>query len=588
MRTGVAIAAALFLAACGPQGAGGDAGPEADGGDAMDAADTGPEPCAAEGALECTADGYAIRSCAGGVWTISSDCMREAGRLCEDAACVEPWLYGTPEWDTCADEPRATAESLAEKAARYDALATRLHIHPLLRGLAPVHLPSGVTEATATFADVDGWRSGENDGLWSALYLAAQAYRYAVTRDAESLATIRELMDGEAARMRITGVSGVFTRQMIPPGVAGLSCPSDPSSYVPDVEKDDNKWVQIRGDGCVWVVDGTTMAWAATTHCGLDEFSGWCFLDNVSKDEYAGHLFALGSVWRLVEDEAVRALAAELLGEIADHLLANEMALVDWDGRVTEHGRFYAWALDDFPGFNAALALSLFAAAAAATGRDDLRTFYEECLLQEAGRHACIDRPLELPRSYLEHLPAAGLYGEDGCRANFNNISMHFLSLYGLLAFEREPSRREAIQASLAVHVWSPPEISRAARVQHNAWFDFLWAAGKRVGPGSDGPALGAVRDGACMLRQFPASYAERFVPVPPGFEPFCLNRFDESASEHAREIADRCAATFVWWRDPFSLTDACSDDPQTIHPPTGYLLAYWMARAHGFLSAAD
>jgi len=96
------------------------------------------------------------------------------------------------------------------------------------------------------------------------------------------------------------------------------------------------------------------------------------------------------------------------------------------------------------------------------------------------------------------------------------------------------------------------------------------------------------VRDGACMLRQFPASFAERAVPTPPGFVPFCLNRFDEPASEQAREIADRCAATFVWWRDPFSLGDSCGDDPQTIHPPTGYLLAYWMARSYGFVSAAD
>ena len=306
MRYGVAIAAALSLAACGPQGAAGDAGADADG-DEADSTDTGPEPCGTEGALECTPDGYAIRSCTGGVWTITSDCMRESGRLCEDAACVEPWLYGSPAWDTCAGEPRATAESLAEKAATYDELAARLHIHPTLRWLAPVHLPSGATESTATFADVDVWHSGENDGLWSALYLAAQAYRYAVTHDAGSLATIRTLMDGEAARMRITGVPGVFTRQMIPPGVTGLVCPTTPSSYVPDVEKDDNRWVQVRDDGCVWVVDGSTMTWTATTHCGLDEFSGWCFLDNVSKDEYAGHLFALGAVWRLVDDEALRA-----------------------------------------------------------------------------------------------------------------------------------------------------------------------------------------------------------------------------------------------------------------------------------------
>jgi hypothetical protein len=268
-RVGI-LAAVWLVAACGPQGAVADGSSDTD-----EEADAGPVPCATEGATECSPDGYAVRSCRDGVWTISSDCMRDAGRLCENAACVDPWLHGVPVWDTCLSEPRATVESLADKAEAYDALATRLHILPALRWLAPVHLRSGVPEAVATFADVDRWDSGENDGLWSALYLASQAYRYGATRDPAALATIRALLDGEAARMRITGVPGLFTRQMIPPGVDGLACPTDPAAYVPDLEKDDNRWVQIRGDGCVWVVDGATTTWTATSTRGTCSRSPW-------------------------------------------------------------------------------------------------------------------------------------------------------------------------------------------------------------------------------------------------------------------------------------------------------------------------
>ena len=586
----------LALAGCdggatidgGPDGGGldaaGDSGP-ADAGPA----DAGPEPCASEGATECTADGYAVRRCQSGLWTITRECLREEGRLCESASCVDPWRHGDPAFDRCEGEPRATAEPLADKAAAYDAIAARLHLHPQLRWLAPVTLRAGADPSSATIADVERWSTGENDGLWSSLYLASQAYRYAVTRDAAALATIRTLMDGEVARMAITGVPGVFTRQMIPPGVPGILCPADPAQYVPDPEKDDNRWVQIRSDGCVWVANATSLAFEPTAHCGLDAFAGWCFLDNVSKDEYAGHVYALGTVWRLVDDAAVRAQAAELLGQVADHLLAHDLSLVDWDGRTTEHGRFYALAFDDFPGFNAAMALSFFRTAAEVTGRDDLRAFYEDCLLQERGRTRCIDQSGEVPRSYLRHLENAGVYiGNDGCESNFNNISMHFLSLFGLLAFEREPSRREAIQASLASHVWAPSGMPRRAELHHNTWFDFMWAAHKRLGSGSDGPALAAVRDGACMLRQFPASYAERAVSIPPEHVPFCRDRFGRDASEHAREIADRCAGTFVWWRDPYSLSDTCTDDPRRLEVPTGYLLAYWMGRHFGFLAEDD
>src|SRR5688572_29401248 len=101
---------------------------------------------------------------------------------------------GPTVWDTCPDEPRATAESLADKAAYYDAIAARLHIHPELRWLAPVRLAAGADEATATWMDVERWSTGENDGLWSSLFLASQAYRYAVTRDAAALDVIRTLI----------------------------------------------------------------------------------------------------------------------------------------------------------------------------------------------------------------------------------------------------------------------------------------------------------------------------------------------------------------------------------------------------------
>ena len=39
------------------------------------------------------------------------------------------------------------------------------------------------------------------------------------------------------------------------------------------------------------------------------------------------------------------ARAATLLEEVSEHLMTNDMAFVDWDGRVTEHGRFWLLAL---------------------------------------------------------------------------------------------------------------------------------------------------------------------------------------------------------------------------------------------------
>ena len=137
-----------------------------------------------------------------------------------DAGGVED-VEVTPLWSTCPDEPLATAESLSDKAAGYGEIATRLHLHPDMPWIMPVGLATqevpcedgaaGVCtvpvapESEATWEDVATWHTGENDGLWSGLYLASLAFQYAVTGSEEALATLRWLLDGEVAARGLEG-----------------------------------------------------------------------------------------------------------------------------------------------------------------------------------------------------------------------------------------------------------------------------------------------------------------------------------------------------------------------------------------------
>lgn len=510
--------------------------------------------------------------------------MAESGQLCESGACVDPWAFGSPQWSGCPDEMRATPETMAEKAAYYDDIASRLHTHPNLGWIMSVRLDPGVSEAAATFDDVEAWRSGENDGLWNGLYIASQAYRYAVTRSDEALSVLRTLMDAQEVRMRITGVPGIFTRQYIPPGIDGIACPTDDSFYVEDLEKDDNTWVQVRDDGCIWNIDLETMEWTQRSACGLDEFAGYCWLENVSKDEYAGHMFGLGAVYKLVDDADLNSRAVRMLEQVGDHMMRNDLQLLDWDGRITEHGRFSPLGFDDFPGFNAAMAMSFILMAAEASGRADLRDYYDRCLLRRTGDASdCFPEPA--PRvPFTEFFPTAGMYiGPEGCGSNFNNISMHQASLHHLVWFERDAEIREIVQRSYEVDVFRAPDEPRAAMNQNNTWFDFMWAGQKPLGPNTDGPDFAAVQNGICMLRQFPASQAVPDQGLPMGYGPYCLDRFDRDVAETARETADRCPGTFLWWEDPYSLR-TCTADDREIRMPTDYLLAYWMGRYYGFI----
>ncbi|HOI11964.1 MAG TPA: hypothetical protein PK313_15895, partial [Myxococcota bacterium] len=159
-----------------------------------------------EGEVVCSPDAYIKYTCTGGAW-VAYECMAREGRLCEDGECVDPWRYKTAPFGTCPDDPLATPETLAAKAAHYDDIAPRLHVHPDLKWamnvtlkkvevacegeqVPPCYAPIA-SEAEATWQDVDRWHTGENDGLWSGLYLASQAFRYGATKSPEALANIK-------------------------------------------------------------------------------------------------------------------------------------------------------------------------------------------------------------------------------------------------------------------------------------------------------------------------------------------------------------------------------------------------------------
>src|SRR5258705_6702132 len=87
------------------------------------------------------------------------------GKLLDDGVCVDPWRYGSPSFSRC-DGGRSTPETLAQKAALYDARVFGLYVHPEMPWVLDVALAGGRDPETATWHDVAAWRSGENDGLW--------------------------------------------------------------------------------------------------------------------------------------------------------------------------------------------------------------------------------------------------------------------------------------------------------------------------------------------------------------------------------------------------------------------------------------
>jgi hypothetical protein len=222
---------------------------------------------------------------------------------------------------------------------------------------------------------------------------------------------------------------------------------------------------------------------------------------------------------------------------------------------------------------------------AVASGRADLRAYYDECLLQKNGQCEGWAYPDEY--SYADMMSEMWLYvGEEGCKSNYNNFSMVFTSLHNLIWFETEARIREQVQKAFDEAFMREAGQPRALIVQKNPWFNFGWAAFKRLGPGSDGPAIQAVDDGICSLKQFPASKVQTAKDPAGTYPHYCDQRNEGSATEFLVPVPERCVATFEWWSDPYD-RETCAADPWTIRMPGDYLLPDWMGRYFGFIDQA-
>jgi hypothetical protein len=96
--------------------------------------------------------------------------------------------------------------TLAEKAAKYQADMHTRFIDPAV-GMIPHGGPVGATNPDQM------WPSGDS-ALWTAVYLASQAYRYEVTGEADAQANVEQTLDALLKLQEITGDWAHFARAL--------------------------------------------------------------------------------------------------------------------------------------------------------------------------------------------------------------------------------------------------------------------------------------------------------------------------------------------------------------------------------------
>ena len=367
--------------------------------------------------------------------------------------------------------------------------------------------------------------AGDNDGGYSCDYLAAQAYRYAVTKDPEarreavnSFHTVRWL---EA----MTGMKGFPARAVWAKGERGHQAQHG---------------------------SGEAAAEWHDTKDGLFEWKG-----DTSSDEICAHFYAVALFLELAAQGEEVQQARTFLSRGAGHLMEHGWQLVDLDGKPTRWGR---WSPEYFSqagegnaarGLNALEILSFIKTAEALTGEPRFAQGYQE--LVKLGypdytlRQKCTFPPGDVLQ-FLDHLS--------------------FLCYPNLLKYETDPKLRSIYRRSFE-RSW---EIERIEQVP---WFNFIY--GSLTGNACEAePAVAHLREWPLdlVLYSYQNSHRADLHP-PPGYVAY---------SGGTRAFSPREREPMLW--DNWTMKADGGSGGNDVVQPSAWLLAYWMGRYHGFIEA--
>ncbi|MGC8792877.1 MAG: hypothetical protein ACP5U2_05740, partial [Bryobacteraceae bacterium] len=259
--------------------------------------------------------------------------------------------------------------SLREKAALFQREIDRRHRRTPFGYVDSVRLkrPGDLSEWTQ--------RDSDNDGLWTGMYGAGECFAWAATRDPETRRRARAAF--EALRFLSTVTQG-GKPPALPGFVARTILPADgPDPNLVYTRERDEQMRATRDR--LWKV--LHPRWP------LSADGKWYWKADTSSDELDGHIFFYGLYYDLVaESEAEKAEVRKAVTAIADHLLAHDFALVDWDGQPTRWAVFTPTRLNQDPdwyverGLNSLSILSYLALAEHMTGAGNYRAAAERLI----------------------------------------------------------------------------------------------------------------------------------------------------------------------------------------------------------------
>jgi hypothetical protein len=260
-------------------------------------------------------------------------------------------------------------------------------------------------------------RDDDNDGLWTAIYAAAECFRYAVTKSPEALANARKSIEAILFLEEVAGRRGFPARSYIRKG--------DPMPH---------------GGEWHWTADGQ-FYWKGDT----------------SSDEIVGHFFIFSIAYDLLPDAALKKRIGETARRIMDHIIEHGYNLVDLNGKTTTWGYWSPEKLmrePDERALNSLQLLSFLKTAAHITGDS-----------RYAGEYKKVAWDLKYA-DWVTHL------NEFRQELNYSDEELAMLPYYCLFKYEKDP-------ALLKVYRTGVDEWWRNIQREANPLWTFIYLTGR-------------------------------------------------------------------------------------------------------------
>lgn len=418
-------------------------------------------------------------------------------------------------------------KSLDQKMAEIHAVLRRCHVREGLIGIINLNKP-GTLDA--------GWfqPDSDNDGLWTSLYVGAEAFRFGATGDPEARKNAWQSLQALMFLEKVTGRPGFVARSILP-----ISHPFPKFG----------EW-HSAADGKWW--------WKGDTSC----------------DELDGHFFAYATYFDVAATPEQKELIRPVVARIMNHIIDHGYYFVGPSGKPTRWGvwapeklnRELEWVGDR--GLNSLELLTYLKIADHIVG--DPR--YAKAARELIDKHG-----YALNTIFQKHIwPPVTNHSDD---------EMAFLLYYSLLRYEKDPKLRAIYRASLE-RSW-PIE-----RPEHSPFFNFVYAACRQAslrGDTSRRPERSGVLDKdydleICIdwFRNVPQDLIEWTVKNSDRQDlgEVIVNRQRRVSSTRVLDISER--HLMRWNGDPYQLDGG--NDGRGREDGTFILLPYWMGKYHRFL----